>query len=360
MFGWEAKSIQHLHFIHHRPEGAASGYIESYVERGKGSYYRVMQANTLSNPGFIWVGQRLLIPGYQPAPAKLPPAAPPRLPDYDDTYDETYDAPPPPPPYDKTDVSDLPTAPGYQASPLTPELPVARQPIEVVVNGGESWVGESFPPFDDPDSITTLIVSTDDKTEPRLVRIRSGDYEVKGELGLVPEFGIDKFRFAFRYIPPGDYDVWIDDPDTPSEKVQVKVEPGRRVEALFRKGLGFSGPTFASPDGWFLASWSNPSKPGQRIGGWSNITVQTPASGLWVKIESEGRDYQAKCFTGTKGPGKCDFAALNAGIYFIWIDGTELTVKTYLDGNAYATFEFGRQAVPNGADDAVGPVSYSN
>jgi hypothetical protein len=80
---------------------------------------------------------------------------------------------------------------------------------------------------------------------------------------------------------------------------------------------------------------------------------------LWIKIESEGRDYQAKCFTGTKGPGQCDFAALNAGIYYFWIDGTELTVKTYMDGNAYATFEFGRQAVSNGDDDKVGPVNYN-
>jgi hypothetical protein len=85
--------------------------------------------------------------------------------------------------------------------------------------------------------------------------------------------------------------------------------------------------------------------------------VKTPASGLWVRIESEGQGYEAKCFTGSKGPGTCDLAGLRAGIYYIWIDGTDLTVKTYMDGNAYATFEFGRQPVP-GDEDKVGPVSY--
>jgi LysM repeat protein len=321
-------------------------------------YWRVMQANNLKNPSLIWVGQRLLIPDYHhPAPPHPPPALPPAAPRYDDAYDDPYPSPPKPPPYDKTDVNDLPAAPDYKPSPVAAELPIADQPIEVVVNGGESWVGEAFEAFDDPDSITTLIIATDDKTKARQVRIRSGDYEVKGELGLVPEFGVDKFRFAFRYIPPGDYDVWIDDPDTPSEKVQVKVEAGKRVEVLFRKGLGFSGPTFASPDGWYLASWENPSKPGENIGGWSNILVKTPASGLWVRIESEGQGYEAKCFTGSKGPGACDLAGLRAGIYYLWIDGTDLTVKTYMDGNAYASFVFGRQPVP-GDEDKVGPVSY--
>ena len=38
----------------------------------------IMRANGLNSDGFIWVGQRLVIPGYQPAPPQLPPAAPPR------------------------------------------------------------------------------------------------------------------------------------------------------------------------------------------------------------------------------------------------------------------------------------------
>jgi LysM repeat protein len=318
----------------------------------------IIRANNLGYNGIIWEGQRLVIPGYHPRPAPPkfpPPAAPPvAVPYYDDTFDK---APPPPPPSPPDDAGQLPTAPDYVAVPARAALPLASQPIEVVVNGGQSWVGEAYEGSPDPNEITTLVVSTEDKSENWVVRIRSGDYEVKGEMGLVPEFGIEQYRFAFKYIPPGSYDVWIDDPDTSSEKAQVNVEAGQRVHVEFHKGLAFSGPTFASPDGWYLADWDNPSKPGQRIGGWSNIVVNAPAPGLWIKIRSEGNGYEAKCFTGSKGPGSCDFAGLNAGIYYIWIDGTELTLKTYLDGQAYATFTFGRQAVP-GDEDQIGPVNY--
>lgn len=334
------------------------------------NYHELMRANNINHPDFIMAGQRLYIPGYQPAPPVSQPlpqpahrgpgdgpkyappgALPPPAPAYEDTYDDNDDATPAP------DEEDLPAAPDYQPGAALPLLPVADHPIEVVVNGGETWVAEAYEPYDDPDGITTLIVNTVEKDKNRTVRIRSGDYEVKGELGLHPEFGVDRFRFGFKYIPPGDYDVWIDDPDIPSEKFQVDVDPGKRVEVAFRKGVAFSGPTFASPDGWVLSSWDNPSKPGQNIGAWSNILVQTPASGLWVKIESEGGGYSAKCFTGSKGPGACDFAGLSAGIYFIWIDGTDLTLKTYMDGNAYATFAFARQPVDEG-EEKVGPVSY--
>ncbi len=332
--------------------------LSSIAHRYGVDYVAVMHANNLNNPGLIWVGQRLMIPGYNQTPTyHHPPVAPPAIPSGKPYHDDVYDDFPPPPPPAPVDAGQVPVAPDYQAEALSPDLPLASQPIEVVVNGGASWVGEAIPAFPDPNDITTLIVSTDDKTEARTVRLRSGDYEVKGELGLVPEFGIDKYRFAFRFIPPGSYDVWIDDPETPSNKVQVQVEAGQRIEVEFHEGLGFSGPTYASPDGWVLADWSNPSKPGENIGGWSNILVQTPASGLWVMIESEGKGYQAKCFTGSKNPGTCDFAGLNAGMYRLWIDGTDLTVKTYLDGNAYATFTFGRQAVPGG-ENLVGPVNY--
>ena len=137
----------------------------------------------------------------------------------------------------------------------------------------------------------------------------------------------------------------------------MKLEAGKRVEIMFRKGLGFSGPTFASPDGWVLAEWVNPSEPCKNLGGWSNILVHTPASGLWVKIESEGGGYKAKCLTGSKGPGACDFAGLTAGFYWINIDGTDLTVKTYMDGNAYATFNLARQPSSN-HENVIGPVNY--
>ncbi len=320
---------------------------------GMGSW-SIAQANGLSNAEYIWVGQNLVIPGYQPQPVYQPPAAfqpppgprqapgyaPPAGPKYVDAYDDPYTKPSYQPP--QKGSGETPAAPSYQPSPASAPLPEAEHPITVVVNGGETWavVEDTYYSDPDPDGITTLIVHTDDELG-KVVRVRSGDYEVKGETVFSAEFGVN--TFTFRYIPPGNYDVWIDDPDTMSEIAPVKVNSGERVDVFFSKQVRFQGQTYASPEGWVLSNWENPSKPGQNIGGWSNILVKTPASGLNVMIESEGGGYKAKCFTGSKGPGACDFAGLMAGIYYIWIDGTDLTLKTYMDGAAYAVFEFGRQ-----------------
>jgi LysM repeat protein len=348
---------------------AAGETLHGIAEHYRCSYDELVRLNNVQNSSFIMVGQRLAIPGYQPfAPpthAYAPPPAPPSKPAYNDSYDHSYlppkeKYPPKDPP--KPSYGGVPPAPDYQPVPVGVILPLADHPLEVLVNGGMNWVGQVFQSGDDPNQITTLIVSVTNDVKPGedapVVRLQSGDYEVKGDFNFVPEFGIDRPRFVFRYIPPGDYDVWLqDDAETLSEVVRVKVKAGQRVEVGFEKGLLFSGPKYAGPDGWFLADWSNPSVPGQRLGGWSNILVHTPASGLNVLIESEGGGYQAKCFTGSKGPGSCDFAALNAGFYLITIEGTGYTVKTYMDGNAYATFTFGRQATGK-EKGKVGPVSY--
>jgi LysM repeat protein len=360
------------------------GY-QNYATPGPAYYHTVSfgetRANNLANPSLIVINQQLIIPGYLPqAPAYVgkpaytpapayagkpgyaPPPGPPPAPAYDHDPGPAFGPPPPyqPPRKPPASPSEVPPpAPAYQPGPVAPLLPLADHPIELTINGGESWVDEVYPAWPDPNGITTLIVNMDDKTVDPLpvVRLRSGDYEAKGELGLVPEFGIDKLRFVFKYIPPGDYDVWLEDPNIPSNKIPVEVDAGQRVEVAFRKGLAFSGPTFASPDGWYIGAWDNPSKPKQNIGGWSNILIKAPASGLTINIESEGGGYKAKCFTGSKGPGTCDFAGLMAGFYFFWIDGTDLRIKTYMDGNAYATFEFVKQPTPSD-QNLIGPVDY--
>jgi LysM repeat protein len=317
----------------------------------------VIQANRLSNASYIWAGQKLAIPGYQPAPAAYPappiayappPAyyGPPPMP-----YDPNLKPPPYKPPAGK---GQLPPAPTYQKGAAKPLLPLAEHPIEVVINGGETWADDtnSGP---DPNGITTVVVQTDTEFG-KLIRLRSGDAEVKAETEyLSGEFGPSSV--AFRYLAPGDYDVWVDDPDTPSEKVQIDLDPGQRVNVAFSKQVRFQGQTYASPDGWVVSNWENPSKPKQNIGGWSNILIKTPASGLTVIAESEGGGYKATCLTGSKGPGACDFAGLNAGFYFIKIDGTQLTVKIYMDGAAYATIEFAKQPV-KGDEKFIGPVNY--
>ena len=281
------------------------------------NYLDIMRANNLNSPDFIWVGQKLVIPGYNPAPAPVPlPQKPAPLPapapgqgyekiryehhSYREYYSSgdapvavPYAAPPPAPMYgggapgeSSGPSAGAPPAPEHQPVPVQPILPEADHPIEISVNGGVNWVGTSDT-IPDPNSITTLIVKTGEEYG-KIVHIRSGDYQVKGESDdiFLGEFGA--FRFVFRHIPAGDFDVWIEDPERESEVVRVSVNPGDRVEILFEEGVSQSGPTYASPDGWVLASWDNPSKPKQNIGGWSNILVKAPASGLWIMIESEG------------------------------------------------------------------------
>jgi LysM repeat protein len=317
--------------------------------------YQVIQANNLNNASVIWAGQQLIIPDYQPrppavvAPLPAPVIAPPPA---------VVVAPPPARvvivPAPGSDSASTPPPPSYQKGAAKPLLPLAKYPVEVVVNGGSTWADEVFS-APDPNGITTVVVQTGPEFG-KTVRMRSGDYEVKGETQwLSGEFGPSSI--AFRYVPEGDFDVWVDDPDTPSEKVQISVDPGQRVNVAFSKQVRFQGQTHASPDGWVLTGWKNPSKPHENSGGWSNILVKTPASNMRVVAESEGGGYKATCLTGSKGPGMCDFAGLMAGIYFIHIDGTYLTLKTYMDGSAYAEFEFARQPVP-GEENLIGPVNY--
>ncbi|MFN8460123.1 MAG: LysM peptidoglycan-binding domain-containing protein [Anaerolineae bacterium] len=311
--------------------------------------WQVAQANQLSNNSYLWVGQQLSIPGYRSAPPVAYAPPPPYAPQY---------MPAPPdfkePQHKPISPGSVPPAPGYQKGAAKPLLPLAEHPLEVVVNGGETWADEVFS-GPDPSGITTVVVQTGPEFG-KLVRLRSGDYEVKGETQwLSGEFGPSSI--AFRYLPDGDYDVWVDDDETPSEKVQISVDPGQRVNVAFSKQIRFQGQTYASPDGWVLSAWENPSKPKQNIGGWSNILIKTLASGLTIVAESEGGGYKATCLTGSKGPGACDFAGLNAGFYFIHIDGTQLTLKTYMDGAAYATFEFSRQP-GDWEQNKVGPVNY--
>lgn len=312
----------------------------------------IMRANNLNNAEFIMVGQRLLIPGYQPVSADQPAPA-----DFTDDASQTqYNRPavgtflnaeedldnPSSPVVNKPSDSVLQAGSGPADSQDAPAvLPRAKEPTEVTIVGHAQWTGKAYT---QPDyhSITTLIVKTGGEYGLN-VKIRGDEYAVDGfsDTIFLGEFGPN--RFVVRYIPPGEYEVMINDLERSSELVRVNVAPGQRVEVLFDEGVSFTDPSLASPDGWVLGSWDNPSQPGKNLGAWSNVLVKTPASGLWVKIESAGSGYSAKCFTGTKGPGACDFAGLASGLYWIWIDGTDFKVKTYLDGNSYATFEFARQ-----------------
>ncbi len=305
----------------------------------------IAKVNRLPDPTYIQAGQQLAIPGYHPSDVPFPPKStpPPSL------------AKLPTPVYQPIATSEtpqqVPPAPPYQLKAVSTPLPVAAHPIMVEVDSREVWGADLFASRS-VSKMTTLVVQTGDEWN-KTVHLRSGDYELTGNSVLDPQFG--SFRFVVRYIPPGDYDIWIDDPNLPSEKVQVRIENEMQVEVSFTKRTRFQAQTFASPSGWVLTHWENPSKVGQNIGSWSNILVHTPASGLQVIIRSEG-NYQARCLTGNKGPGACDFAGLAAGKYTVQIEGTDLTIKTYLDGAAYAVLDFSRQAVPIHPDEKkIGP-----
>ncbi len=295
--------------------------LSGIADRYGVNYFKIVESNNLADAAYIWPGQRLVIPGYQPPPPELPrpePAGDQAINDRDHMAKAA----------DPENVS--PIGPEQTASG-SKILPRAGQPVTILVNDGHVWVDEDSHTVDDQDGITTLVVRTRD--EPgKTVRIRNGGFEQRGSS-----------EFIVPYIVPAGYEVWIDDPETSTKKVYVELEPGRRTYVNFSKHIRFEGQRSASPDGWALAYWQNPSKPEERLGGWSNILVKTPSSGLLVKIESEGGGYKTECLTGSKGPGACDFAGLNAGLYTFWIDGTDFSIQTYMDGNAYAEFVLSRQ-----------------
>lgn len=239
-----------------------------------------------------------------------------------------------------------------QIKPILPILPASDRPVEVVLTDQMSWMSEVSASVADPAGVTTLIVSVSGQISPT-VQIQSGDFMMDGRLERSAEFG-DKPRVVFRNIPIGEYDVWLQagkqasaeetaSTGLLSHKVRITVEAGKQVEVAFLMGHIEGKPILVGPDGWYLAAWYNPSKPGEHLGGWSNIRIHAPVANLRVSIESDGGGYQSWCVTGTKDGGGCDLPALGAGAYIVKIEGSSYAVKTYLDGNAYATLSFAQQ-----------------
>lgn len=323
---------------------ASGETLHSIADRYGVSYTAIMKANNISDENLIVIGQQLLIPGYQPPPAKETVVSPKPekvtvikevevvKEDVDLVFDK--DA--------SVEVDIVRFEPAKKSTPGKSSKAKTEKSVEVQLIGEPQWKGKVWSE-PDREGITTLIVKTGGKYG-LTVQIRAKDYALDGESDrlYLGEFGPN--RFALRYFPPGQYFIRIKDPEISSEIVPVNVAPGQRVEVIFEEGVSYEETDVVSPDGWILSSYENPSKPGQNIGSWSNILVRTPGTGLHVRIESEGGGYSAECLTGSKGPGACDFAGLAAGTYWVWIDGTNLRVKTYMDGKAYATLVFARLA----------------
>jgi hypothetical protein len=144
--------------------------------------------------------------------------------------------------------------------------------------------------------------------------------------------------FAFRNIPGGEYEVWIE--GHPSRIVEAKVDPGHRALVEF-KWKPVSTDLIASPAGWVGEVVENTSGT-DPIGAFSILVVRTGAIGNKVRVTAPG-GYEALCITGTKlehGAGACDVGGLNAGTYQVILDGADVTVEVYLDGIGTATVEF--------------------
>lgn len=315
------------------------------AERYGVGYWDIAFANNLVTVEAIQPGQTLVIPGsggspgsYQPAPTVTPTP----LPGATETPQPTITA--------TTTVTTATTANTAEAKPAALiesygslsglPLPKADHPVTVVLKGGLLWVGEATTAYADKEAITTLVVQTT-ADEQHTIRLTSADFETTGKTELDKRSGV--FLVVFQNIPAGDYEVMLEDPTTPTRKVKTSLGEGQRAEVYFDREVVSVPQTLASPKGWVLSYWDNPSQPGEQLGGWSNVVVRTPSSGLVVRIAGEGGGYESHCVTGAKGPGVCELSALGANLYNIWIDGTDLTLKTYLDGKAYAEFAFGPQ-----------------
>jgi len=207
----------------------------------------------------------------------------------------------------------------------------------VVVPAIPQWVGSQTASNADPDGITTLLVMTHDTKDLNIV-IQScdGKFTARGVSGVYFEFSWIP-TFAFRFIPGGDYLVWIE--NKPSQIAKVHVDPGFRTLVEFKYEI-VSVPIPPTPGGWIGEVVQNTSgiKP---IGVASILQVRTGAIGNIIRITAG--TYEGKCITGTKielGPGACEMGGLTAGTYRVFLDGTDIAVDIYLDGVGTAQINF--------------------
>jgi LysM repeat protein len=309
----------------------------------------IVQANNLSGPSFIYIEQRLLIVGTSatvvgPPQATLGPA-PALPPEYVPPQAATGEAPAPPPSYSPPGTYGQPVsmapapAPGYYPPEAMPETGVAlpRSSEPVVIRAEPIWTGSQTAISVDPDEITTLLVMTHE-AEKLDVMIRSADgFVARGVTGVYYEYSWIP-TFAFRGIPGGDYEVWVE--GQPSRTVKAKVEPGQRTLVEFKWKV-VSTDLIVSPAGWVGEVVENTSGT-EPIGAASILVVRTGAIGNKIRVTAPG-GYEGICITGTKleyGPGACDVGGLNAGTYQVILDGADIAVEVYLDGVGNATVEF--------------------
>jgi hypothetical protein len=206
-----------------------------------------------------------------------------------------------------------------------------------VVRSELRWTGSQTAHNADPDEITTLLILTHGEEDLDVMIESSEGFVARGVTGVYYEYTWVP-SFAFRGIPGGDYEVWVE--GEPSRKVEAHVDPGWRAMVEL-KNQPVSADPVVSPSGWVGEVVQNTSgtKP---IGGASILVVRTGAIGNKIRVTAPG-GYEAICVTGTKmehGMGACDVGGLSPGTYRVILDGADIAVEVYLDGQGTATIDF--------------------
>jgi LysM repeat protein len=326
----------------------------------------LMAANNL--PGdTIYAGQHLCVPSDAVdilPPANVPtapvPTAPPSTgPIYSPPPATTTLTPPEYKPYPEsvtyptTPPSGQPLQPpGYQPYPSLPTvttvesapLPQYAPPAVSIamVRPEETWLGSQTADPLDPDRRTTLLVMVwDGKGKNVVVRGDNGfagrrTADVNFEFSWVP-------TVAFRDIPPGNYEVFLEGEN--SRIARAQVQPGHRPLVEFKeKAVTPEGGVVSAAAGgpaWVAEVVEN-TNGDKIIGAWSILVVRTGTDGQVIRVTAPG-GFETTCITGSKpeyGPGACDIGGLHAGTYQVILDSAGIGMEIYLDGAGRAKIDF--------------------
>ncbi len=188
------------------------------------SQWDIVQANNLSDAGFIYVGQTLTIPGT--AAAQTTPASPAAA---------------------TVTATATPAAPAYVA-PGAPEYQDISQMWDgsvTVVESVNKWVGAQTANFPDPDGNTTIMVRTIGALDVPVI-LKQGGTEIRLVTANSSEFGWA--TMGMKGLSPGDWQVWVDRDE--SDVVTARVDAGQRILVEFTFENVTQDPPPRSPTGW--------------------------------------------------------------------------------------------------------------
>ncbi len=323
-----------------------------------GMYYTVKAGDTLSNIAWrngvtiaqlkaannlggdlIYTGQKLCIPGAKP-PVVSPPVVKPPVKPPVDSGKPAYKPPTTPPP-------------GYvnpgglilRDACFAPADYQAAGPV-ILVKEVSKWCVASAYQGPSDDGLTALIIRTTGEKGYAVKVQRSDGGAVDIFTGESPGYSEDQAMYP---VAPGQYTVWIDQDnngkDQESEKMQVTINAGEKIWLDFDLTSASENPRPRSYNGWsgYVSSNGSDIVPGNAVA--SVLIVHAGASGLPIRIKAEG-EYGALCYTGAKpehGGDACEFGGLWPGKYTVLLDGTEVSVEVYVDGEETAVVTFDRK-----------------